>query len=69
MWWVKSGLRKAGSPDENATDTTENNDEKKENSKTYRMVAHWARMAPAIEGGIEAPIQFLFQVGISTHLF
>ena len=34
----------------------------KKNPKNYSQLIHWARMAPIIEGGIEAPIQFLLQV-------
>ena len=34
----------------------------KKNTKKYSQLIHWARMAPIIEGGIEAPIQFLLQV-------
>ena len=28
----------------------------------HKNLVHWARMAPMIEGGIEAPIQFILQV-------
>ena len=28
----------------------------------HQNLVHWARMAPMIEGGIEAPLQFILQV-------
>ena len=28
----------------------------------HKNLIHWARMAPIIEGGVEAPLQFLLQV-------
>ena len=60
VFWVRSSLS-AASSGKNENDTTKDNENGKKQN-TYRMLAHWARMAPIIEGGIEAPIQFLFQV-------
>ena len=60
VFWVKGSDSTASSSgrDGNATENAENG----KKQKTYKMLTHWARMAPIIEGGIEAPIQFLFQV-------
>ena len=66
VFWVKGSESKAASAgrNENAADTTERNDENGTQPQTYKMLCDWARIAPIIEGGIEAPIQFIFQVCI-----
>ena len=32
----------------------------------HKNLVHWARMAPMIEGGIEAPLQFILQVNYNS---
>ena len=53
-----------------ATTTTPQASQENENTtkdvnrcKRYANLIHWARMAHVLEGGIEAPLQFLLQVG------
>ena len=52
-----------------ATTTTPQASQENENTskdvnrcKRYANLIHWARMAHILEGGIEAPLQFLLQV-------
>ena len=47
------------SPSENKQNSNKEDDIKLEQ---YKYLVHWARMSTTIEGCIEAPIQFLFQV-------
>ena len=42
--------------------------EKTEIQERIKRLVHWARMAPVIEGGIEAPMQFLLQVNINLFI-
>ena len=61
MYWVKGNLN----AENKRNDSKQPEDEKVENtadSRNYKILSHWAKMAPLIEGAIEAPIQFLFQV-------
>ena len=37
-------------------------DTDKNETDAHKNLVHWARMAPMIEGGIEAPLQFILQV-------
>ena len=53
---------------ENTIENATQKSEKTQNQKHIRILVHWARMAPVIEGGIEAPMQFLLQVNINLHL-
>ena len=50
---------------ENTIEDATQKSEKTLNQKRIRTLVHWARMAPVIEGGIEAPMQFLLQVNIN----
>ena len=51
--------------EENTIEDATQKSEKTQNKKHIRTLVHWARMAPIIEGGIEAPMQFLLQVNIN----
>ena len=46
---------------------TENENEDNRRRKNKNLV-HWARMAPIIEGGIEAPLQLILQVSKDVEL-
>ena len=64
VFWTKS----LHDPIEGIGDQENASKKKKEASqktKSNRYLAHWARMAPIIEGGIEAPLQFLLQVKLT----
>ena len=37
--------------------------------RSHKHLAHWAMMATVIEGCIEAPIQFIFQVKSKPKIF
>ena len=50
---------------ENAIEDATQKSKITQNQKRIRTLVHWARMAPVIEGGIEAPMQFLLQVNIN----
>ena len=61
VYWVKGNLN----AENKRNGSKQPDDEKVENtadSRNYKILSHWAKMAPLIEGAIEAPIQFLFQV-------
>ena len=63
VYWVRSNT----ASDDTETNRSSHEDEIKKkslDSKKYKFLSHWAKMAPIIEGSIEAPIQFLFQVTI-----
>ena len=63
VYWVRSNANSDGTGKYGSS----HEDDIKKNSiepKKYKFLSHWAKMAPIIEGSIEAPIQFLFQVQI-----
>ena len=63
VYWVRSNANS----DDTGKNGSSHEDDIKKNSiepKKYKFLSHWAKMAPIIEGSIEAPIQFLFQVQI-----
>ena len=53
---------------ENAIEDATQKSKITQNQKRIRTLVHWARMAPVIEGGIEAPMQFLLQVNINLFI-
>lgn len=54
--WVR-GIK----PNPQASGETENATGDERRAPKHASLIHWARMAPIIEGGIEAPLQFLLQ--------
>ena len=66
VYWVK-GSEDVAETERNGTTQEEETKKSSPDSKNYIILSHWAKMAPIIEGSIEAPIQFLFQVTISLY--
>ena len=67
--WHKYRYEIPATEGENTIEDATQKSEKTQNKKHIRTLVHWARMAPIIESGIEAPMQFLLQVIINllTH--
>ena len=70
VFWVKGGqtdskkLKGIVVPgeDESLNDENGENVDEKGEPNRYRFLVHMARMTPMLEGAVEAPIQFIFQV-------
>ena len=63
--WHKYIYETPETEEEHTIEDATQKSEKTPNQKRIKTLVHWARMAPVIEGGIEAPMQFLLQVNIN----
>ena len=64
--WHKTNVKPPVGDKEDSNEESENeeNEENIQESRNLELLVHYARLAPAIEGGIEAPLQFLLQVSL-----
>ena len=71
VFWVKGGQNDEkkdkrivvlGEDEENMTGENDNNVVERGQQQSYRFLLHMARITPMLEGAVEAPIQFIFQV-------
>ena len=67
--WHKYMYETPATEEENAIEDATQKSDRTQNKKRIRTLVHWARMAPIIEGGIEAPMQFLLQVNINLPTY
>ena len=61
--WHKTNIKPPVGDKEDSNEESEN-EESIQESRNLELLVHYARLAPAIEGGIEAPLQFLLQVSV-----
>ena len=61
--WHKTNVKPPVGDKEDSSEESEN-EETIQESRNLELLVHYARLAPAIEGGIEAPLQFLLQVSV-----
>ena len=61
--WHKTNVKPPVGDKEDSNEESEN-EESIQESRNLELLVHYARLAPAIEGGIEAPLQFLLQVSL-----
>ena len=61
--WHKTNVKPQVGDKEDSNEESEN-EENIQESRNLELLVHYARLAPAIEGGIEAPLQFLLQVSL-----
>ena len=59
--WHKTIVKLPVDEKEDSNDESENQENVK-GPRNLELLVHWAKLAPALEGGIEAPLQFLLQV-------
>ena len=64
--WHKTNVKPPVGDKEDSSEESENGENKEniQQSGSLELLVHYARLAPAIEGGIEAPLQFLLQVSV-----
>ena len=64
--WHKTNVKPpvGDKKDSNEKSENEENEENIQESRNLELLVQYARLAPAIEGGIEAPLQFLLQVSL-----
>ena len=65
--WHKTNVKPPVGDKEDSSEESEN-EETIQESRNLELLVHYARLAPAIEGGIEAPLQFLLQVSVVLPL-
>ena len=59
--WHRTIVKLPVDEEDDSNGESENQETVKE-PRNLELLVHWAKLAPALEGGIEAPCQFLLQV-------